>query len=209
MDLGILVVALAPFVVAALFWNQLPDRLAVHFGANGQPDGFQDKGWFLVMVAVMNVGLALLLKVVQWIDPKRENYRKFARFYNLFRVVMAAFMSVIFMVTIFYNLGYAFNVQLIVLSGIGVLFIVIGNYMGQIRFNYFFGIRTPWTLANEEVWRRTHRMAGPLWVAAGVAAFICGFLSGEAAMWIFFPIVIIVGVAPLVYSFVLYRKIVR
>lgn len=207
--IALFVLALMPVALALFFWDQLPQRLAVHFGANGEPDGFQDKRWFVVTMAAFMIGLPLLLKVIPRIDPKRENYVKFGEWYTLFGLVLTAFLSVIFGVTIFYNLGFSFDIQRIVLSGIGVLFLLLGNYMGRIRFNYFFGIRTPWTLADEEVWRKTHRMAGPLWMAAGAVALIGAFLPGETAMWVFFPAVILAGFVPFAYSYWLYRKIGR
>ncbi|CAB3389791.1 SdpI family protein [Kyrpidia spormannii] len=208
-DWAILVIALIPLIIAGLYWDQLPNQLAVHFDLHNRPNGFQSKGWFLVMAAGLNLGIAALMKVAMWIDPKRENYMKFSGFYQAFRLLMAAFLSGIDVVLIYYNLGQRFNIQLIVLGGIGVVFILLGNFMARIRFNYFIGIRTPWTLANEEVWRRTHRMAGPLWVAAGFLAFVSAFLPGDLAVWIFLAGTLAAALIPTIYSFVVYRRIVR
>ncbi|MBX6395997.1 MAG: SdpI family protein [Alicyclobacillaceae bacterium] len=208
-DVVLLVLALVPVVLAGWFWDQLPQRMAVHFGINGQPDGFQDKRWFLATMAALLIGLPVLFKVIPRIDPKRENYGKFEDIYTLFLLALTAFLSVVFGVTIFYNLGYPVHIQQIALSGVGVLFLLMGNFLGRIRFNYFFGIRTPWTLADEQVWRKTHRMAGPVWMAAGVVALISAFLPGEAAVWVFFAGVIAAGLVPVAYSYWLYRNMER
>ena len=112
-----------------------------------------------------------------------------------------------FGVTLFYNLGFAVNIQMIVLIGMGILFIFLGNYMSRIRLNYTMGIRTPWTLASEEVWRQTHRLAGPLWFIAGIIVIILAFLPGNLAFILMMIIIAIVALVPILYSYLLYKKL--
>jgi uncharacterized membrane protein len=206
-DLFLVLLAAIPIVVSFIMYDKLPDRLAVHFGVTGHPNRYQEKVSFLILSSLVILGLPILLKVLSFIDPKRENYEKFRTAFDLFRVILTLFLSAIFGFTLAYNLGYPINAQKFVLIGIGVMFVVFGNYMGQIRFNYFIGIRTPWTLANETVWSRTHRFAGPIWALMGLIAILCAFLPGNVAVWVFGAILAIGSISPIVYSFILYRRL--
>ena len=95
---------------------------------------------------------------------------------------------------------------MIVLIGIGLLFIYLGKTMSRIRFNYTMGIRTPWTLASEDVWQRTHRFAGPLWLIGGIVMLIIAFLPGSLAFILMFIIVAIIAIVPILYSYFIYIK---
>ncbi len=194
-------------VMTTLLYNKLPDQMATHFGTSGEADGYQGKFAFLLTSSLMLIGIPLLLKVIRYMDPKRTNYDKFELTYDRFRLIFTAFLSVMMGVTILYNLGFAVNIQMIVLIGMGILFIFLGNYMSRIRLNYTMGIRTPWTLASEEVWRRTHRLAGPLWFIAGIIVIILAFLPGNLAFILLMIIIAIVVLIPILYSYLLYKKL--
>ena len=194
-------------VMTILLYNKLPDQMATHFGTSGEADGYQGKFAFLLTGSLMLIGIPLLLKVIRYMDPKRTNYDKFELTYDRFRLIFTAFLSVMMGVTILYNLGFAVNIQMIVLIGMGILFIFLGNYMSRIRLNYTMGIRTPWTLASEEVWRRTHRLAGPLWFIAGIIVIILAFLPGNLAFILLMIIIAIVVLIPILYSYLLYKKL--
>ena len=181
--------------------------MATHFGTNGEANGYQGKFVFLLTSSLMLIGIPLLLKVIRYIDPKRNNYDKFELTFDRFRLIFSAFLSVMFGVTLFYNLGFDVNIQMIVLIGMGILFIFLGNYMSRIRLNYTMGIRTPWTLASEEVWRRTHRLAGPLWLIAGIIVINLAFLPGNLAFILMLIIIAIVALVPILYSYLLYKKL--
>ena len=194
-------------VMTTLLYNKLPDQMATHFGTSGEADGYQGKFAFLLTSSLMLIGIPLLLKIIRYMDPKRTNYDKFELTYDRFRLIFTAFLSVMMGVTILYNLGFAVNIQMIVLIGMGILFIFLGNYMSRIRLNYTMGIRTPWTLASEEVWRRTHRLAGPLWFIAGIIVIILAFLPGNLAFILLMIIIAIVVLIPILYSYLLYKKL--
>lgn len=205
-DLISLIIVLIPMIMTLVLYNKLPDQMAVHFGTNGEADGFQGKFTFILMSLLILIGIPLLMKVSRYMDPKKKNYDKFESTFEWFRLILTAFLSVMSVVTLFYNLGYKVNIQMIVLMGIGVLFVFLGNYMSRIRFNYTMGIKTPWTLASEEVWRRTHRLAGPLWFIAGIIVFILAFLPGELAFIIMMITIAIIVLVPVLYSFLIYKK---
>lgn len=206
MDLISLIIILIPIVLSVFLYNKLPDQLAVHFGINGKADGYQGKFTFLLTGVLFLIGVPLLLKITRYIDPKNKNYDKFESTYDMFRLILTAFLSVLYITLILFNLGYAVNIQMIVLIGIGLLFMYLGKSMSRIRYNYTMGIRTPWTLASEDVWQRTHRFAGPLWLIGGIVIIILAFLPGNLAFIIMLIIVVIIALVPILYSFIIYKK---
>ncbi len=142
--------------------------------------------------------IVLLMTLLPKMDPKKANYEKFKGSYNIIINVLVIFFIALHIVTLAYNLGFPVDVGLFVPIGIGVLFIVLGNYMPKLKHNYFVGIRTPWTIANETVWNKTHRIGGKVFVFMGLALMLTVFIEG---IWgfILFLAVTLIGV---VYLFV-------
>ncbi|HHV63206.1 MAG TPA: DUF1648 domain-containing protein [Firmicutes bacterium] len=199
---------MAGLLVAGLFlYPILPERVPSHWNIRGEVDAYSSRAFGAFFAPLLNIGLYLLMLVLPLVDPRRENYARFAGAYRLLRWGIVLFGSGLYLVTILSALGYRVNVALGVKALVAILFILIGNFMGQLRHNYFVGIKTPWTLANEEVWRRTHRMAGPLWVVAG---FLELALSPVQALWgsfLFFTLTAIMVVVPIVYSYLAFRRL--
>lgn len=205
-DLIILLFILIPILLMVFYYDRLPDQLAVHFGTNGKANGYQGKSTFLLTSVLFLIGIPLLLKIFRYIDPKKKNFDQFESIYDLFRLIFTVFISVIYVTIIYFNLGYAVNIQLIVLIGIGLLFMFLGKFMPRIRFNYTMGIRTPWTLASEIVWERTHRLAGPIWFIGGLVMMILAFLPGSLAFIFMFIVVGVITLVPILYSFIIFKK---
>jgi uncharacterized membrane protein len=153
------------------------------------------------------LGLYLLMLLLPLIDPWRKNYARFGGVYRLFRWLTVLFMSGVCILSKAEGIGYELETEVIINGGIALLFIITGNVMGQIRPNFFVGIRVPWTLANEEVWRRTHRLAAKLWVAGGL---ICFALAPVQAPWgaqAFVACLAGMALVPVVFSYIIYRKV--
>lgn len=206
-DMAVLILALAPLLFAWMVYDRLPAQIPSHFGLDGQPDGYSGKFGLIVIFSVLVLGLPFLMKWLPALDPRRENYRKFSRFYELFRLVVTLFLSGMFTATLLYALGYPVNISKVVLTGVGLLWMVIGNYLGQVRSNWFFGIKLPWTLENEEVWRRTHRLSGPLWMGAGILLVLSVFLPSSVTLWTVSLSVLVILLVPPVYAYYLFRKL--
>ena len=150
-----------------------------------------------------------MMIVLPKIDPRRENYAKHSGAYNMMQSAIIVFFILMHWATLAVPLGYDLNIGRIATIGIGLLFIVLGNYMTRIRHNYFVGIKTPWTLASEEVWRRTHRAGGLVFVVSGILLGISTFLPQRfSSVWVLFIIIGLVG-GLYGYSYLLYRKIVQ
>ena len=111
--------------------------------------------------------------------------------------------------TLLIAIGFAVNITVFIQILISLLFILLGNVMGRFKYNYFVGIKTPWTLANEEVWRRTHRMAGPIWVIAGILNILLTITGVDFYGIAFIIIMVAIVIVPIVYSYIIYKKIVN
>lgn len=199
-----------PAIYLALVWNKLPDQVVMHFDWSGKPDRMGSKQELLKVIIILTAFsplLYLLLSNIYRIDPKKYAAENKSRLRSL-AFGLAVFMSALLCMIIYSssNGNIRFNTGLI-LAGTGVFFAFIGNYMHNIKPNYFAGFRLPWTLENEENWRRTHALAGKLWFGGGLLlAIVCLFLPSKAALVFFIAAMLVMTVIPIVFSYRLFRQ---
>lgn len=202
----ILAILLLPFVLIILKWNAFPDQVPMHFNAKGEVDRVGDKVPGLLLTPLMNIGLYFLFMVLPKIDPRRMNYAKFEDKYRMIRLSIHIFMTFIFVLIAAHSLGYRFGFPKMVLYGVLLLFLVLGNYFRTVRPNYFIGVRTPWTLANEVVWTKTHRFTASLWVITSLIMMaVLPFLGHIETVLIVY--IAIVTVIPIGYSYIVFRRV--
>ncbi|WP_168190136.1 SdpI family protein [Caloramator sp. E03] len=196
-------------LISIILYPKLPDRIPRHWNIKGEVDAYSGKLSGILSLNLMNIGFYFLFLILPNLDPKKENYEKFEPAYNIIRYTFHFFFITLQLITIFYSLGYKINIGSIVTLSVGIMFMLLGNQMGRIKHNYFVGIRTPWTLANEAVWTKTHRLSAPLWVAGGFIIAVLGFFSNNIAFVGIIIITIIISAIPIVYSYNLYKKIMK
>ena len=197
------ILILLPSLVGCVFWNQLPEEIPTHFNLLGQADGYNHK-----MSAIF--GLPTLMLLMHWLllflmikDPKSSNIS--SKIQVLIYWIIP-FVSCLSMISIFgESLGYSMMSGLLAQIFMGVLMIVIGNYLPKTRRNYIIGIRLPWTLENDENWRKTHRLAGKIWVLGGLLLFL-NFFVQLYVYWVFFLTLFFVVIIPSVYSYQLSKS---
>ena len=197
------ILTILPILIGVVFWNRLPDVMATHFGANNEANGFTSKAFAVF-------GLPLILLAAEWFgalatshDPKKQNIspKMFA-----FVLWIVPVVSLIGAATIYPdNLGYQIEITFIAELLLGVIFIVVGNYLPKARQNYTIGIKIPWTLANEENWNRTHRLAGYLWVIGGILMVIAALTGIAKTQWMI-AVFFVLAIVPYVYSYWLHVK---
>jgi uncharacterized membrane protein len=188
-------------------WNRLPDQMASHWNINDEVDGYMPKFWGVFLLPLITLGLFLLFRVIPSVDPLKANIEQFREAFNLFIVLMVAFMIYLYGLTLAWSLGYTgFRMSGAMLPAIGLLFIFIGFLMRRAKRNFFIGIRTPWTLSSDRVWEETHRVGAVLFMLSGALAFIGGFFGGMTAFWFMFAPIIATTIFLLVYSYALYRR---
>jgi len=203
-------IIIAPPVYLALAWNNLPEKIAMHFDLKGNVNGFGSKNDLLLIILLLtflNTGIYLLLTNLYRIDPKKYAAENKSRFHRI-AFAVSVFLSAILCLIIYSGAhqDIKFSPRL-VLAGVGLLFAFIGNYMHNIKPNYFAGIRLPWTLENEENWKKTHLLGGKLFFGGGLLiAVICLLTPVIVSIAVFFTITIIITAIPCVYSYRLYKK---
>lgn len=207
-ELPILLIVIAPIIALLALWSQLPESLPIHWNFQGEVDGYGKK-WATPLI---NIGIYLALLFIPFIDPRMRNYQIFSDTYFKIRILFAVFMSVILGISMAIGLGYESSINQFVDFAkllpilICTLFVLLGNYMGNIRPNWFLGIRTPWTLDSETVWKKTHRLAGKLWFWGGILGIVLMFLLPVMiAKSLVFGGIILLSIVPVIYSFVIYR----
>ncbi|NLG33552.1 MAG: SdpI family protein [Syntrophomonadaceae bacterium] len=201
------VLMLGLVISAFLVYPHLPEQVPSHWNIHGEVDGYSSRAFGAFFMPFLAILMYLLLLFLPLLDPRRDNYPRFSKAYTFLRWSLVVFFSILYGVTILVALGYDLNVGMIVKAMVAVLLIIIGNYMGQFRHNYFVGIRTPWTLANEEVWQRTHRMGSRIWVLGG---FLCLAMAPVNTSWagvVFFAAIILMALIPAVYSFIIFARL--
>ncbi len=173
------VIILAMIALSAWAWFQLPEgaQLPVHWGLNGQPDRYGSKAEGLLLTPAIGVLLLGLQAIIPAIDPRGENIRRSAKPYYIFWLAIGVVLLIVHALLVFAALGHEVNMGSGVIITIGLLFMVIGNYLGKIRSNFMIGIRTPWTLSSELAWNKTHRLGGKLFMLTGGLMIVAGLLG--------------------------------
>jgi uncharacterized membrane protein len=196
---------IATLVVAAILYPSLPEMIPTHWNGQGEIDGYMKKPGGVLMMPAMALATFIIMKIIPLISPKGFRTDKFSDVIGVLQVTLVGFMSIVAILVLLEAHGLNVLINEVITAGVGLLFVVIGNYLGKVRKNFFIGIRTPWTLASDEVWNRTHRMGGKLFMLSGVIIWLGALLR--------LPLTWTVGVAvglvliPVVYSYFLYRQI--
>ena len=189
------------------FSPQLPERVPSHWNVRGEVDGYSSRFFGAFGLPLVNLAIYVMMLVIPSLDPKKTSYERFARAYDVIRWSIIGVMALLHVVVLMAGLGYEVDAGRVVQPAVALMVILMGNQMGRVRHNYFVGIRTPWTLANEEVWRRTHRMSGPLWVAGGLVALGATWLPTPYSFGEFMAAIIGVSLVSLVYSYVVFKQV--
>lgn len=198
-------VILSLAVMAAVLWDKLPDPIPSHWNAAGEVDDTMPKLPGTLLLIVLPLLIMGVFRLIPLISPQGFRIDQFMGVLYLLQTVTVLFTAAVSAVVLLYAIGIELDMTVIVTSGTGLLLIVIGNQLGKVRKNFFIGIRTPWTLASDEVWAKTHRLGGWLMVVAGVVMCI-GAFAGLSIEYLIVAVVVLVLI-PVVYSFVAYRRI--
>ena len=206
-ELPLIAIVLIPFVFLAYIWNDLPQKVPIHWNINGEIDRFGNKLELILIPLLFPLMTYLIFLVVPKIDPKQQINKFGSKKYQNLKTLIIVFMSILAVLMIYMAKNQSLaNVNLIVLP-IGVLYIILGNYFKTIKANYFIGIRTPWTLENETVWKETHKLGGKLWFAGGLVIVMSSLLfENKANLIVFMMVTGIIIIIPIVYSYLKFKK---
>lgn len=190
-----------PFALNLVFYNQLPDVVPTHFDVHGQVDGTMPKFMGLFGMLFFLVVLHVFTCFVTVKDPKRNNIPDFMM--NILFMICPVICIVIDMTIIYFGLGYSFDVSFVMNILVGVLLIVLGNYLPKVKRNYALGIKTSWALNSDENWVLTNRVGGYCFVVAGILYIVFGLL-GFMTMGI--AVILMACIIPGVYSYILFKR---
>lgn len=206
-DWPLWVIMLGLLAIAVLIYPHLPEQVPRHWNIHGNVDAYSSRSFGAFFAPLLNIGIYLLLLFTPMIDPRKNNYSFFMKGYTAIRWGVILLLSALYAANILFTLGYPVNISLIVKGLVAGLFIVIGGYMGQFRHNYFVGIKTPWTLASEEVWQSTHLMSSHIWVTCGLLCLVLSFVNTVWSGVVYFLLVLLMVIIPVVYSYLVFNKI--
>lgn len=198
----------APFCVAALLWDNLPEKFPCHWNIRGDIDGYTGRNFGALFMPLINVGVVALIFILPRLDPKSSKYDKetkssIAGVFKVCRLSFSIFFTAMSLAVYAVALHYQINFARFIFGGMGAMIAVMGNSMGKLRPNWFAGFRTPWSLESRSVWIKTHRLGGRLMVASGILLFVESLFL--PTLFCFFlgivPLIILVGIVPAAYSY--------
>ena len=192
-----------PVLLGLALWSRLPETIATHFDANGVPNGWSSRTFTVFGLPAFLVAAHLLCAFGTMMDPKRKNIQD--KMYKLVLWICPVVSILVCTCVYLYALGVDVDMARIAGLMVGVMFIIVGNYLPKCRQSYTMGIKLPWTLNDEENWNATHRFGGWLWMAGGVIFLLLTFLNAMNTLWTLGLILLMVGL-PTAYSYLYYRK---
>ncbi len=200
-------ITLATLAFSWWAWPQLPERVVTHWGANGQPNGWSSPTFAAFLMPGMMALLTLIFAALPHIDPLKKNYEFHGSVYFLLVNVLIGFTAIIQVLVLGSALGWPIEINAAIPVLLGALFLFIGNLLPRIRPNWFMGIRTPWTLSSERVWRKTHRVGGYAFSLAGLIFLVLAVLP-TGSMNIVFMLAVIMPIVlwPVLYSYLEWRR---
>jgi uncharacterized membrane protein len=203
----ILVIIIAiSFIAGAYLYPQLPDSIASHWNAAGEVNGYMSKFWGVYLLPFIMIGISLLLVLVPNIDPLKSNIASFRKYYNVFLIGIALFLGYIYVLSLLWNLGYIFNFTTAIVPALAILWLLLGVVMEKTKRNWFFGVRTPWSLSSDIVWDKTHKLAGKLFKLSGVL-ILFAILFPAYSLWFILVPIISSALISAIYSYIAWREI--
>ena len=200
-----LVLVLAAFSMTVVLYGRLPEKIPSHWNLRGEIDAYASKPFGPFLLPSVMAGLFLLFLALPAISPRGFRFESFRPVWGILQSAILGLLFLIHTLVLLSAMGKPVDMTRGIEAGVGLLLVVLGNFLGKVTRNFFVGIRTPWTLASEDVWLRTHRLGGKLFVLAGLTMFVLALVGASPV-----AIGVVVGAAALVSvvaSYVFYRRI--
>jgi len=194
-------VILLPILAGLLLWEQLPEQVPNHWNFAGEVDGWSSKSFVVFGMPLIMLGFHWLCAIATFADPKKDQHP--SKVLHLVFWLIPAISAVVLSFSYAAAMGTEVRVEILMPILMGLVFVIIGNYLPKCKQNYTIGIKIPWTLNNEENWNKTHRLAGRLWVVCGFIIMLSGFFGG---FWVFLILTFLMVLVPMIYSYLLHRK---
>jgi uncharacterized membrane protein len=205
-ELPLILITATPFLYLIYIWNSLPQKVPMHWNLQGEIDRYGSKSELWLIPLMLPLLTYLLFVLIPYIDPKGK-IEKMGQKYHSLKFILTLSMSVLAIFIIYSAKSKSLTNPNYVIALIGVLYLVIGNYFKTVKPNYFIGIRTPWTLENENIWKSTHQLAGKMWFIAGLCIVILSFILTQKINFILFILLTsVITIIPILHSFLEFKK---
>jgi len=206
-ELPLIVIVLLPFIYLAYIWDQLPERVPMHWNIKGEVDRYGEKVELIIIPILLPLLVYIIFLVIPKIDPKNK-LNKMGNKLQTMKFLLTTFMSILALFIIYTAKNESYTNPNYIVLLIGVLYLVFGNYFKTLKANYFIGIRTPWTLENETVWKETHKLGGKMWFIGGLIVILSSLLlEKQTNFTTFIVITAIITIIPVVYSYLKFQKL--
>jgi uncharacterized membrane protein len=199
------IMVLASFLIGAVLYPSMPSQVVSHWNAAGQPNGSMPRVWGVFALPIVFLFVAVILFFLPRIDPKRKNIEKFRKYFDYFIIAFAIFFYYLYLLTLIWNMNDGFNMTSALIPALAALFYLIGFFLPHTEPNWTIGIRTPWTLSSERVWKKTHEIGGLAFKICAIF-ILFGVIFPTAMLWLILVPLLITAVGLVVYSYLLYRK---
>ncbi len=204
-EIIMLLIIILSFAIGIYSSPHMPEKVASHWNTQGQVNGYISKFWGVFLMPIISAGLFLLFIIIPKIDPLKTNIEGFRKYFDGFVILIMVFLFYLYLLTIFWNSGYTFNMTTFLSPALAILFYYTGILIENAKRNWLIGIRTPWTMSSDKVWDKTHKIGGKLFKIAGVVALLAIFFESFAIFIIVVP-VILFSIFTVVYSYFEYKK---
>jgi len=201
-----IVMILLAFATAIYFEPLMPAQMASHWNFQGDADGYMSRGWALFFIPFLMVIINLLFRFIPKIDPEKKNIEKFGNSYDSFILAFNIFFLYLYSMTLAWNMGLDMNMNAALMPAFAFLFFFSGDLLKNAKLNYTIGIKLPWTLANEGVWNKTHKVGEKLFKLTALSTLLGAFFSQHAFFFMFIPLIISI-IYLFVYSYLEYQKV--
>lgn len=206
-ELPLIGIVIFPFTYLAYVWSNLPNKVPIHWNLKGEIDRYGDKSELILIPILLPLLTYLIFLIVPKIDPKNK-LNKMGNKLNTIKFLTTAFMSILALFIIYSAKNQTFTNPNYIVLLIGSLYLILGNYFKTIKANYFIGIRNPWTLENETVWKETHKLGGKMWFIGGLLIIISSLiLENQLNFTILLIITSIITIVPVVYSYLKFQNL--
>ncbi len=199
------ILIIVSFLIGIYFYPQFPDQIATHWGTGNQANGYSSKAFGLFFMPILSVFMFILFIALPKFEPYKKNFDQFKKYFQNFINIIFAFLFYIYLITIIWNLGFRFNMTQILSPAFALIFYYAGVLTSKAKQNWFVGFRTPWTMSNEEVWNKTHKISSKLFKISGLICLLSIFLPNLSVFFIIVP-VILTSVFVFAYSYIEFKK---
>lgn len=203
-----LVIIFASFIIGGILYPKMPEKMASHWNIKDEVDGYISRFWGIFLMPFISVGLLLFFLIIPVIDPLKENFKKFRKYFDLFIIFLFIFLFYLYLLTLFWNLGARFKMSKMLIPAFSLFFFYCGILVENAKRNWFIGIRTPWTLSSEIVWDKTNKIGGRLFKVAGIIPLFGFFFPDYTLYFVIIP-VLSVALFTIIYSYFIYQRLRR